>query len=139
MVTVTNFSLIYAYRMESCIIWVLTLRVTQDTFDHLGGGWGYLTLDMMLKDSGWHPPHPFVHHHWLIWHGCLLLICSADKFKNPLWLVHKSNCNCICYYNNNLCVGQLLGDQVLRITRPIDKKQVLFYNSKELRYPVGEG
>jgi len=34
---------------------------------------------------------------------------------------------------------QALGDQVLRITRPIDKKQVLFYNSKELRIPVSEG
>jgi len=36
-------------------------------------------------------------------------------------------------------IEQLLGDQALRITRPIDKKQVLFYNSKELRIPVGEG
>jgi len=34
---------------------------------------------------------------------------------------------------------QVLSDQVVRITRPIDKKQVLFYNSKELRIPVGEG
>lgn len=31
-----------------------------------------------------------------------------------------------------------LGEKVLRITRPIDKKQVLFYNSEELRIPVSE-
>jgi len=37
------------------------------------------------------------------------------------------------------CVEQALGDQMLRITRPTDKKQVLFYNTKELRIPVGEG
>ena len=40
---------------------------------------------------------------------------------------------------NNLLHLQILGDQVVQIQRPIDKKVVLFYNDKNSLFEVDEG
>lgn len=34
---------------------------------------------------------------------------------------------------------QILGDNVVQITRPIDKKKVLFFNNKSMNITISEG
>lgn len=100
--------------------------------------------------------------HWLVTEALMnnpkVEVVDGDKYKfKPVLNVHDRK-GLLKLLSNNDAQGlggvlveeveesvphaakalRVLSDQVVRITRPIDKKQVLFYDSKELRMPIGE-
>lgn len=78
-------------------------------------------------------------------------LCIVDnKYTNCIsprtlvaWQADNMNCSYVLlissFFIGKVFLFQILGDRIIVITRPMDKKKILFYNDKSFQLEVDEG